>query len=95
MPTVKVTFVQATFALVTFVHIRIISAVVDPILTKLYRLVPGIIFNRCQALQRHLSRHHMSWQHLSISAICQGKDKSRSRQGQVRSEQGKSKVKES
>ena len=33
--TVTVTFVQATFGLVTFVHIRNISAVTDPILTKL------------------------------------------------------------
>ena len=32
---VPVTFVQATFVLVTFVHIKIISAVTDPILMKL------------------------------------------------------------
>ena len=32
---VAVTFVQATFVLVTFVHIKIISAVTDPILMKL------------------------------------------------------------
>ena len=37
IPTVMVTFVQATFVLVTFVHIRNISAVTDPILMKLYR----------------------------------------------------------
>ena len=35
VPTVTVTFVQATFVLATFVHIRNISAVTDPILTKL------------------------------------------------------------
>ena len=33
--TVTMTFVQATFVLTTFVHIRNISAVTDPILTKL------------------------------------------------------------
>ena len=35
IPTVMVTFVLATFVQVTFVHIRNISAVTDPILTKL------------------------------------------------------------
>ena len=35
IPTFTVTFVQATFVLATFVHIRSISAVTDPILTKL------------------------------------------------------------
>ena len=35
IPTVTVTFVQAAFVLATFVHIRNISAVTDPILTKL------------------------------------------------------------
>ena len=34
-PTVMVTLVQATFVLATFVHIRNISAVTDPILMKL------------------------------------------------------------
>ena len=34
MPTVTVTFVKATFVLVTFVHIGNILAVTDPILTK-------------------------------------------------------------
>ena len=34
-PTVMVAFVQATFVLVTFVHIRNISAVTDLILMKL------------------------------------------------------------
>ena len=33
--TVPATFVQAAFVLATFVHIRNISAVTDPILTKL------------------------------------------------------------
>ena len=37
IPTVWVTFDQATFVLATFVHIRNISAVTDPILMKLYR----------------------------------------------------------
>ena len=37
IPTVRVTFVHATFALATFVHIRDISAVTDPIFMKLYR----------------------------------------------------------
>ena len=37
IPTVRVTFVHATFVLVTYVHIRNISAVTDPILMKLYR----------------------------------------------------------
>ena len=35
IPTIKLTFVQATFVLVTFVHIRNISTVTDPILIKL------------------------------------------------------------
>ena len=35
--TVTVTFVQATFAQTTFVHIRNVSTVTDLILTKLYR----------------------------------------------------------
>ena len=35
IPTIKLTFVQATFVLGTFVHIRNISAVADPMLTKL------------------------------------------------------------
>ena len=34
MPTVTVTFVKATFVLATFVHIRNVSAVTDPILSK-------------------------------------------------------------
>ena len=34
MPTVTVTFVEATFVLATFVHIRNVSAVTDRILTK-------------------------------------------------------------
>ena len=33
--TIKLTFVQAIFVLVAFVHIRNISAVTDPILMKL------------------------------------------------------------
>ena len=39
--TVTVTFVQATFILAIFVHIRNISAVTDPILTK--RLGPNFL----------------------------------------------------
>ena len=35
IPTIKLTFVHETFVLVTFVHIRIILAVTDPILMKL------------------------------------------------------------
>ena len=35
IPSVTVTFVQASFVLGTFVYIRNISAVTDPILTKL------------------------------------------------------------
>ena len=35
IPTVMLTFVKATFVLVTFVHFRKISAVTDMILTKL------------------------------------------------------------
>ena len=35
IPTITVTFVQATFVLATFVHIRNISTVTDPILMKL------------------------------------------------------------
>ena len=35
IPNVMVTFVRATFVLVTFVHIRNISTVTDPILMKL------------------------------------------------------------
>ena len=41
MPSVTETFVQAIFVLVTFVHIRNISAVTDPILTK--RLGPNFL----------------------------------------------------
>ena len=37
IPTVRVTFVHATFVLAIYVHIRNISAVTDPILMKLYR----------------------------------------------------------
>ena len=37
---IKLTFVQAKFVLATFVHIRNISAVTDPMLTKLQRQVP-------------------------------------------------------
>jgi len=37
IPTMKVTFVWATFVLVTFVYIRNISAVDDQILTKFQR----------------------------------------------------------
>ena len=36
MPTVMVTFVKATYVLAIFVHIRNISIVTDPILTKLF-----------------------------------------------------------
>ena len=42
------TFVQATFVLATFVHIRNISAATDPILTKLKMDDSGTIFKRCQ-----------------------------------------------
>ena len=35
IPTVMMTFVQATFVLTTFIHIRNISVVTDPMLTKL------------------------------------------------------------
>ena len=35
IPTVMVIFVQATFVLGTFIHVRNISAITDPILTKL------------------------------------------------------------
>ena len=35
--TVTVTFVQATFGMTKFVHIRNISAVIDPLLTTLFR----------------------------------------------------------
>ena len=41
MPTVTVTFVKATFVLATFVHIKNMSAVTDPILTK--RLGPNFL----------------------------------------------------
>ena len=46
MQTVRVTFVQATFVLVTFVHIKNIFAVTDPMLTKLFGLnvLQGLIF---------------------------------------------------
>ena len=33
--------------------------------------VSGTIFNRCQLSKGHLSKKHMSWWHLSISAISQ------------------------
>ena len=36
LPTIMVTFLQAAFVLLTFGHIRNISAVTDPILCKLF-----------------------------------------------------------
>ena len=73
IPTVTVTFDKATFVLATFVHIRNISAVIDPILTKLWRRVPGTIFNRCQFSRGHLFRQHLSSQHLSRKHLsCSG-----------------------
>ena len=38
IPAITVTFVKATFVLVTFVHIRNVWAITDPILTKLFWL---------------------------------------------------------
>ena len=66
-----VTFVQPTFVQVTFVHISNISVVTGPILIKLKTKGPGNIYNRFQLSPRHLSRQHLSWGHLSISAIYQ------------------------
>ena len=43
---VTMTFVLATFVPATFVHIRNISANINPILTKLWKKVPGTIFYR-------------------------------------------------
>ena len=43
IPTVMVTFAQATFVLATFVHIRNISAVTDLILIKLYLMFVFIV----------------------------------------------------
>ena len=71
MPTFTVIFVQATFVLATFFHIRNISTVTNSILTKLKGKIPGTIFHRCQLSQCHLYRQHFSWQHLSISGISQ------------------------
>ena len=71
IPTVTETFIQATFVLAAFVHIRNISSVTRQILTKFQKLVPGTIVNRCQLSRWHLSRQHLSWQHLSISRISQ------------------------
>ena len=62
--TVTTTFVQATF-----VHISNISAVTSLILIKLQTKGPWNIYNRLQLSPRHLSRQHLSWGHLSISAI--------------------------
>ena len=107
-PSVRVTFVHATFVLATYVHIRNISAVTDPILMKLYREVPGNIYNRFQLSRWHLSRQHLLWWHLYISGISQllltqfglnfkGKVKARSWQSQckfmARSRRGLDKVK--
>ena len=39
IPSIKLAFVQVTFTLVTFVHIRNILAVTDSILSKLWRKV--------------------------------------------------------
>ena len=64
--TVTTTFVQATF-----VHISKISAFTDSIWTKLKRQVPGTIITRCKFSLWLFSRQHMSWGHLSISAISQ------------------------
>ena len=36
MPTITVIFVQATYVLITFVHISITSAVIGPILTNIF-----------------------------------------------------------
>ena len=52
-------------------NVRIISAVTDLIWTKLQSKLSGSIFNRCQLSQWHSSRQHLSWGHLSISAITQ------------------------
>ena len=71
IPTVRVIFVHATFVLVTFVHIRNISAVTDLILMKLYRKVPGNTQNRIQLSRWHFSRQNFSWRYLSISGISQ------------------------
>ena len=48
MTSVQAIFVLATFVLATFVHIMNNSAVTDPILTKLERLVPGTLLKRFQ-----------------------------------------------
>ena len=63
------TFVQATFVLVTFVHIRIISAVIDTIWTKLERQGEGKVRKRSSKV-------------LARSRNSQGKVKARLRQGQ-------------
>ena len=68
MPTVTVTFFQATFVLATFVHIRSISTVT--------RFGPNF---KCSFLGQSLtdancygvSRQHMYWQHWTISSISQ------------------------
>ena len=44
MPSGTITFVQVTFFLATFVNIRNISAVTDPILTKLLNLNSNIAY---------------------------------------------------
>ena len=41
IPTIKLTFVQETFVLVTFVYIRNISSITNPILMKLQRYLHG------------------------------------------------------
>ena len=64
--TVTTTFVQAAFVLGTFFLISNISAVTGPIWTKFKTKGPGNIYNRLQ-----LSPRHLSWGHLSISAISQ------------------------
>merc|ERR1711942_285933 len=67
----QITTVTETFVLGTFVHISNISAVTGPIWIKLYTKGPGNIYNRLQLPPRHLFRKHLSWGHLSISAISQ------------------------
>ena len=68
MPAFRVTFVKETYVLVTFVNISNISAITGPIWIK---LCPGNKYNRLQLSPRHFSRQHLSWGHLSISAMLQ------------------------
>ena len=70
IPTIKLTFLQATFVLVTFVHISNISAGTDLIWMKLWMKLPENIYQIPSIkLTFVLSRQHLSWGHSTFVHI--------------------------